>query len=229
MELYAILYSFLNTVKPFWWYVPIIVLIVILKSPWGKGYVGELYVRLMARLWLPKKTYRAVHNVTLPTDDGTTQIDHVILSPFGIFVLETKNRKGWIYGSENDARWTRTVFKKSFTFQNPLRQNAKHVKALEAALHTPPGTVHSIIAFVGDSTFKTPMPANVTRRARFIRYIKSFRARVFTEAEVQALLERLETVRLAPTVATHREYVRNVRAVIRTSAVGNGRQGDAHS
>ena len=196
----------------------------ILKSPTGKGYVGELFVRLLARLSLPPKTYRAVHNVTLPTEDGTTQIDHVLLSPFGIFVLETKNRKGWIYGSENGANWTQRLFRNKVTFQNPLRQNARHVKALEVTLQTPPDTVHSVIAFVGDSTFKTPMPANVTQGSGFIHYIKSFKNPVFTEDEVRALLERLEAVRLAPTRATHRAHVRNVKKRIDSGAGRRGRK-----
>ena len=60
-------------------------------------------------------------------------------------------------------------------FQNPLRQNFKHVKALESALQVPADTIHSIVTFVGDTTFKTPMPPNVTYGAEFIRYIKTFK------------------------------------------------------
>lgn len=69
--------------------------------------------------------------MTLDTPDGTTQIDHVFLSPFGVFVLETKNMRGWIFGSENQAQWTQQIFKQRFKFQNPTRQNYKHLKALE--------------------------------------------------------------------------------------------------
>jgi len=39
--------------------------------------------------------------LTLPDGEGsTTQIDHFLLSPYGLFVIETKNYKGWIFGSE---------------------------------------------------------------------------------------------------------------------------------
>ena len=63
-----------------------------------KGYIGELLLGLQTRLTLDRATYLRMHNVTLSIRDGTTQIDHVILSMFGIFVLETKDMWGWIFG-----------------------------------------------------------------------------------------------------------------------------------
>lgn len=86
------------------WFIPAALLIGLLKSPWAKGQIGELLVRLFAHWQLDKQTYRRLHNVTLNTPDGTTQIDHVFLSPYGIFVLETKNMSGWIFGSEKQAQ-----------------------------------------------------------------------------------------------------------------------------
>jgi hypothetical protein len=209
------------------WFIPLMLLIGLLKSPWAKGQIGELLVRLFAHWQLDKQTYRRLHNVTLNTPDGTTQIDHVFLSPYGIFVLETKNMSGWIFGSEKQAQWTQKLYKRTFKFQNPLRQNYKHLKALEAtlgvnrplesvgeagkarqkqarkrslravnehsepvfnavlptqvALQRPvdPEHLHSVITFVGGSTFKTEVPANVTQGIDFIRYIKSFQQQVF--------------------------------------------------
>lgn len=61
-----------------------------------------------------------------------------------------------------------------------LRQNYKHLKALEATLGIAPEHLHSVITFVGGSTFKTTMPANVTEGIGFIRYIKSFQQPVFS-------------------------------------------------
>lgn len=130
------------------WFIPLIVLISVLKSPWAKGHIGELLVRLFAHCQLDNQTYRRLHNVTLNTPDGTTQIDHVLLSPYGIFVLETKNMSGWIFSSEKQAEWTQKFPKRSFRFQNPLRQNYKHLKALEATL---PECPHSLITLIGGS------------------------------------------------------------------------------
>ena len=193
------------------WFIPLLFLITLLKSSWAKGHIGELLVRLFTHWRLDRQTYRRLHNVTLSTPDGTTQIDHVFLSPFGIFVLETKNMQGWIFGEEKQAQWTQKLYRRTFRFQNPLRQNYKHLKALEATLGVAPDRLHSVISFVGGSRFKTAMPVNVTQGMGFIRYIKSFRQPVFTEAEVDALLHRLQTGRRTPTPATHREHVQNLR------------------
>lgn len=95
------------------WFIPAALLIALLKSPWAKGHIGELLVRLFANWQLDKQTYRRLHNVTLDTPDGTTQIDYVILSPYGIFVLETKNMSGWIFGSEKQAQWTQKLYKRT--------------------------------------------------------------------------------------------------------------------
>lgn len=193
------------------WLAPLMLLIGLLKSPWAKGHIGELLVRLFAHWQLDKQTYRRLHNVTLTTPDGTTQIDHVFISRFGVFVLETKNMSGWIFGGEQQAQWTQKLYKHSFRFQNPLRQNYKHLKALEVTLGVAPEHLHSVIAFVGGSTFKTPMPANVTEGIGFVRYIKSFQEPVFNEAEVDALVSALIDGRRAPTRATHREHVQNLK------------------
>lgn len=193
------------------WLIPVALLIGVLKSPWGKGQIGELMVWLLAHLQLDKTVYRSLHNVTLDTPDGTTQIDHVFISPYGIFVLETKNMTGWIFGSENQAHWTQKIYKQTYKFQNPLRQNYKHLKALEACLRVDPENLHSVISFVGGSTFKTEMPACVTRGNGFVRYIKSFQRKVFSEAEVEAMLQALQTGRRAPSLATHREHVQNLK------------------
>ncbi len=189
----------------------IALLIGIFKSPWGKGIFGEVVVRLLSKLMLNKDTYRPFHDVTLPTPDGSTQIDHVYVSPYGIFVVETKNMKGWIFGDERQSQWTQKIYKKSFKFQNPLRQNFKHVKALESALQVPADKIHSIVTFVGDSSFKTPMPPNVTYGAGFIRYIKTFKEKAFTEDQVRDLAARIESGRLTPGYSTNKKHVQDIK------------------
>ena len=60
----------------------------------------------------------------------TTQIDHVVVSRHGVFVIETKNYGGWIFGKPGAKNWTQKFPRRSTTFQNPLRQNDKHVRTL---------------------------------------------------------------------------------------------------
>lgn len=203
--------AILEIAKTFWWFIPAIIFIGILKSARMKGLIGELMVRLLARFILNKSTYHKIHNVTLPTPDGTTQIDHILVSRFGIFVIETKNMKGWIFGGEDQAQWTQKIYKHSSKFQNPLRQNFKHVKALEAVLQVPPETIHSVVTFIGDSSFKTDMPPNVTHGIGFISYIKSFNDPVFTETQVSDIVRKIASGRLEPSFAVHREHVRSLK------------------
>ncbi|MCU1758375.1 NERD domain-containing protein [Pseudomonas sp. 14P_8.1_Bac3] len=193
------------------WLLPLMLVMSLLKPRLFKGWIGEQLVRFFAHLLLDRKIYRRLHDVTLITPDGTTQIDHVFVSPFGVFVLETKNMGGWIFGGEKQAQWTQQIYKKRFKFQNPNHQNYKHLKALQAVLEIEPEHVHSVIAFVGGSTFKTEMPANVTQGMGLVRYIKSFQQPVFSEAQVTAMLDTLQAGRLAPTLATRREHVQRLK------------------
>lgn len=84
----------------FWIFIVIALFVYFLKTPTGKGMKGELIVNVLLRFHLDKNTYHLIKNVTLPAESGTTQIDHIIVSKYGIFVVETKNMKGWIFGSE---------------------------------------------------------------------------------------------------------------------------------
>jgi ribosomal protein S27AE len=204
-------FPIVNQVLKLWWIIPILLVITVFKTPLFKGLLGEVLVKLAARFRLPADTYHPIHNVTLPTPDGTTQIDHIFVSRFGIFVVETKNMKGWIFGNEDQAQWTQKIFNKSFKFQNPLRQNYKHVKALESALDMPPGVIHSVVVFVGDSTFKSKAPANVTWGSSYVSYIKSFSEPVLSESQIQGVVSQIQAGRLDPTWATHRQHVQQLK------------------
>ena len=112
---------FINALTMYWYFIPIFIFITVLKSPWFKGVLGEFLVNFLLKKYLPKEKYTLIKNVTLPTDDGTTQIDHIVVSEFGLFVIETKNMKGWIFGNAKQKQWTQKIFKYSGKFQNPLR------------------------------------------------------------------------------------------------------------
>ena len=88
-----------------WYLVPLFIALRLFKSSWFKGVMGEFIVNLNTRFFLDKKQYHLIKNVTLPTANGSTQIDHIIVSRYGVFVIETKNMKGWIFGSPNQKIW----------------------------------------------------------------------------------------------------------------------------
>ena len=199
-------------IKPILWALPIIVIIGLLKTPKVKGIFGEAFVKLLAKFKLPADVYIPIHNVTLPTPDGTTQIDHIFVSEFGVFVVETKNMKGWIFGGENQAQWTQQIYKVKNKFQNPLRQNYKHVKTLESALEIPPEAIISVIAFMGEGKFKTNMPSNVTHGAGYVRYIKSFNVPILSQEQVQYVVAQIQSGRLEPSRATDKEHVQQLKS-----------------
>ena len=206
-------------IKPILWALPFIVIIGLLKTPKIKGIFGEAIVKLLAKFKLPTDIYIPIHNVTLPTADGTTQIDHIFVSEFGVFVVETKNMKGWIFGAENQAQWTQKIYKEKNKFQNPLRQNYKHVKTLESALEVPPEAIKSVIAFMGESEFKTDMPSNVTHGPGFIKHIKSFKTPVLSQKQVHSIVAQIQSGRLEPSRATDKEHVQQLKSRKSASAV----------
>jgi len=198
----------------YWWLLPLLIVATLFKSAWFKGFMGEVMVNMAARLFLNKNDYHLIKNVTIPTEDGTTQIDHIIVSRFGVFVVETKNMKGWIFGSERQKTWTQQIYKSRHRFQNPLYQNYKHTKTLEAALGLESDKLFSVVVFVGDSTFKTAMPENVTYGRGYIRYIKSKTQPQLSETEVHQIIQQIADGRLKPSIKTHRQHVRHVRKIM---------------
>ncbi|WP_279387044.1 nuclease-related domain-containing protein [Parashewanella spongiae] len=154
-------------------------------------------------------------NVTLPTEDGSTQIDHIIVSKFGIFVIETKNMKGWIFGSAHQKVWTQKIFKHTSKFQNPLHQNYKHIKTLQSCLGIEGDNVFSVIIFIGDSHFKTEMPENVTFARGGIEYIKSKNDIVFSDEQVSGFIKQNESGRLQPSIKTNIQHTKHVKEIVR--------------
>lgn len=156
-----------------------------------KGQMGEFTVDRLLRSGLPSEHYKVLHDVTLTTPDGTTQIDHIVISPHGVFVIETKCMSGWIFGSEWDATWTQSFRRSRNRFQNPLRQNFAHLKALENVLGLDSSKLHSVIVFAGDAQFKTAMPDNVLKADALLRFIESKVEPLFAPGEVPLLLAKI--------------------------------------
>ncbi|WP_194192325.1 nuclease-related domain-containing protein [Clostridium chrysemydis] len=92
------------------------------------GYIGE---RETKKSLSNLKEYRILDDVLLKTQRGTTQIDHILIGPNGVFSIEDKNYSGWIYGDENYKFWTQVIYNKKSRFYNPIWQNKGHVKAID--------------------------------------------------------------------------------------------------
>ena len=152
----------------------LVVGIINLFRPQIKGWLGETLLHKHLQFHLDKKLYIVLHDIMLPTDDGTTtQIDHIIVSRWGVFVIETKTYSGWIYGDEYEPQWTVVHFKRKDRFQNPLRQNYKHIATLSERLGISKEYFKTVIAFSGESKFKTEMAPEVMKFGDVADYIKN--------------------------------------------------------
>ncbi len=130
--------------------------------PQIKGWFGEMVLDKLLKVKLDCAKYRILHNIMLPTDDGaTTQIDHIIVSEWGIFVIETKTYSGWVFGDAKSPQWTVSHYRRKDRFQNPLRQNYKHIATLSECLGISKEYFKTIVAFCGETAFKTQMPPEV--------------------------------------------------------------------
>lgn len=143
--------------------------------------------------------YHLMNHVTLRIKDGTTQVDHILVSRFGVYVIETKDYKGWIFGKAQHATWTQVLFKAKFKFQNPILQNLRHVGAVQDLLDfLPPGAVKSVVVFTGEAEFQTEAPDGVFSSLHgFIEYLREQTIEVMSVNRVQFCVGRLETARLA--------------------------------
>lgn len=157
-----------------------------------KGWVGETVGAAAQKLLLDPKIYFSLNNITLHTENGTAQIDHIIVSKYGIFVIEAKNMDGWIFGDVKSAQWTQSLFGKKFRFQNPLHQNYRHTKALQEFLGVDESKLISLVMFWGECEFKTPMPENV-RSTGYTSFIKKHTAVLLTDTEVQQFVVTIQS------------------------------------
>ena len=171
-----------------------------------KGWFGEIQGTLAKKIFLDSQTYVDINNVTIPAQNGTTQIDHIIVSRYGVFVVETKNMNGWIFGDEKNSQWTQSLFGKKFKFQNPLHQNYRHTKALSNFLGIEHDKFFSVVMFWGECELKTALPPNVMTSG-YISYIKSKTVIVFSDAEVQDIITAIKSGMLPKSWATRREHV----------------------
>ncbi len=202
--------SIFHALFSMWFLVPLVLIIAFFKSRYFKGKLGESIVNFSVTRNLDKNTYHLLKDVTIPTEDGTTQIDHILISKYGVFVIETKNLKGWIFGSATQKKWTQKIYKHTNTFQNPLQQNYKHIKELSKLLNISENKFHSIIVFIGESSFKTPMPDNVLDRG-YTKYIKSQDSVCLSDIEVNNIIGLIDSKKLNQSAKTNRDHVRHLR------------------
>lgn len=159
----------------------------------NKGFWGEY--RIFATLEKLAKPHHILTNLYIPRKDGTTtEIDLIYLSRHVIFVIESKNYSGWIFGNEKQKYWTQTFEnKQKFRFFNPIWQNAAHISALKEVL---PGELsqhlHSLIVFSNQAVLK-----KVTVTSENIRVIKRERLKGTLQQINNTISDSLSPMQLA--------------------------------
>lgn len=161
------------------------------------GETGENIIEYdLINLHFYKKILR---NLYIPYNGKTSEIDLVMLTEFGIYVIESKNYSGWIFGSENNKYWTVSYNRNTKErLYNPIWQNNTHIKALINYLKIADNGINSIIIFGGDAELKK-VPQNIPTRQIIYDYqiIDMFdyemtKPKIFTAEYIEKLYNILE-------------------------------------
>lgn len=174
----------------------------------SRGDFGEMRVsQILSRL---PEAYHIFNDVYLVSNGHSSQIDHVVISRYGIFVIETKNYSGAVYGSENVEHWTQYLQGVGYEFRNPIWQNRSHELAIRNILHVPQSSIIPIVVFLGGTDLHCKTTSAVLYTDQLLNYILSHRTIAFTSDGVERLAKRLsEVIIVDPN--RRRDHIVNVR------------------
>lgn len=178
-----------------------------------KGYIGEKVVSVYLKT-LPSASYKIINDLILPTRRGTSQVDHVVISKYGIFVIETKNYKGWISGHENSEKWTQNIYGNKFKLSNPVRQNQSHIRAIQNSLsNIGQFPMISIIAFSSNASLNVSVgSAYVIYWKQIASTIRRHRTEVISDEQVQRIISHLRESNVT-TGSRKKDHTKRVRQV----------------
>jgi hypothetical protein len=163
------------------------------KFRYLKGKAGERFVRKQLSEKLNSEHYKILNNLLLPSQNKlcTTQIDHVIVSNYGIFCIETKNFKGLISGDSYEKDWFQNTENSENPFPNPVRQNWGHIKTLKELLSIdyPEAPIESLIAFPGADKLRIYGTNSVGYVKDIISEISSHTELIFSNEDVSKIFE----------------------------------------
>lgn len=202
------------------------------RSPEAIGERGEREVSYYLSD-LPYQDYMVFNDLLLVNGNYTTQIDHLILSRFGIFVIETKNYHGKIYGNDNMEYWKqylpavgyrRTGRTQEHQLRNPVWQNEGHIKTLRRLVFGNDVPIIGILVFPSSADLCGTVNYPVLRMRNVARFILSCRNDVLTAEQVKDFCSRIleVTSTSGEDRAVHLDNVYRNQAR-RDAAVANGK------
>ncbi len=139
-------------------------------------------------------------NIYVPYRDKTSEIDLLMIHEKGIFVFESKNYSGWIFGNASQLNWTQSLQNgEKHQFYNPIRQNQTHIKALSEYLNIPVSSFTSYIVFSERCSLKR-VPADtdqviIVRRPDMLKKLRAqLRSSVnlYSPEEITQLVQKLQ-------------------------------------
>jgi hypothetical protein len=178
------------------WIVPLISLIIYLGTPRFQGQMGARQIRRLLSAALEKHLYTALHGVRLPSGGGSREIDHLLVSQFGIFIIENQHTDGWISGSKVQDRWRRKGWRGYSRFPNPVHQARLKKECVQQLLGLPASKFHTLVIFSGHKGFKTDMPDNVLGVDRMIARIRSKSQKLLSPDQAAQALRSINEARL---------------------------------
>lgn len=144
-----------------------------------RGFMGEFWLKLELKK-LPKNKYKLLNDIMIEDDKGTHQIDHIVISKYGIFVIEMKNYYGLILGNQYKEKWYQCLGKNKYAFHNPMYQNYGHVKALSNALNLNEEVFIPIVCFSNQVKLKVTSNKPVVQVDTINRNILKYTEEIIT-------------------------------------------------
>lgn len=172
--------------------IAVIVGITIASQPVVKGFIGNIITKItMSRL--DKKVYTIFNKVNITRKDGTVdQIDQVILSNYGIFVIRKMNMSGSIFGDELMKEWSQIRMGPKSKFPSPVIENKGKMKSLAANLGEHKSKFISVISFTNKGILrKVVTDTPVVLSIWVARTVKSYDKVLLNDAEVEAVKKRI--------------------------------------
>ena len=137
------------------------------------GWFGEHWTKKALKK-LPNDQYKIINDLLISLDGITHQIDHVIISKYGIFSIETKQYNGYIVGDKYDKQWVGYAKKKKYYYTNPIRQNYGHCKALAELLNLDDAKIYNVVCIPSKARLKISDDGEVTRYYTLVDKILSY-------------------------------------------------------
>lgn len=198
--------ALLNTIREVliktWYYWIIFILVILIFTILERytkkiqGFVGEKSVARILLKLDPDK-YKVINDLMVRLDGKTTQIDHLVISNFGIFVIETKNYYGWILGNEFRNHWTKLIYEtKNITkIKNPIKQSKWHIDVLKNVLKEHREMVYiPIVVFTKRAYLSVQTETDVIINTKLLVTIRKYREEIIpaqVRDKIYALLNEL--------------------------------------